>query len=104
MAHMAKTKPVSIAFPHKTLRAVDQLARSDGRSRSQFVTRALDRVIADSTTRSSMDNPDRSDADRRRHQDRDDSPSARPRPAPNAKEGQTLDHELSSISRVKREF
>jgi hypothetical protein len=48
------TKVVSLAMPPRTLREVDRLARGEQRSRSQFVTRALDRVIADSNGGSSM--------------------------------------------------
>jgi metal-responsive CopG/Arc/MetJ family transcriptional regulator len=41
-----KVKVVSLSLPKDTLRTIDQLARSQGRSRSSFVARELERVIA----------------------------------------------------------
>jgi metal-responsive CopG/Arc/MetJ family transcriptional regulator len=41
-----KVKVVSFSIPKDTVRAIDQLARIEGRSRSQFVARELARVIA----------------------------------------------------------
>jgi metal-responsive CopG/Arc/MetJ family transcriptional regulator len=43
-----KVKVVSLSMPKDTLRGIDQLARSQGRSRSSFVARELERIIADS--------------------------------------------------------
>jgi len=42
-----KVKVVSLSIPKDTVRAIDQLARDQGRSRSSFVARELARIIAE---------------------------------------------------------
>jgi metal-responsive CopG/Arc/MetJ family transcriptional regulator len=42
-----KVKVVSFSLPKPTVRAIDQLAAAEGRSRSSFVARELARVIAE---------------------------------------------------------
>jgi hypothetical protein len=113
---MAKSKIVSLAMPPRILREVDRLARSDGRSRSSYVARALDRVIADSASSSSRglksmtDTNDDSDSRKNgtvvdRHLAKHGSPERTPPPYKLGKGAvEDIDHTLPFLPVRPREF
>jgi metal-responsive CopG/Arc/MetJ family transcriptional regulator len=72
---MRSTKVISISVLPKTLREIDRAATAEQRTRSQFINRAVERVIrADSQTRNPMTNsnsgviPDRGERHRQQYE------------------------------------